>query len=83
MHEFGRAQVIISTALNFAAEKKAKKVDKGFVETEKLHDHDREEILFAFKQLSKGTILENSELQIDEKEIEKGKHCLVTRMEMD
>lgn len=83
MHEFSRAQFIIATALKFAEEKGAKSVDKVVVETEKLRDHDREEIEFAFKQLSKATLLEGTKLEIEEIDVEKGKHCIVKRMEMD
>ena len=67
MHEFSATQMVVETALDFAEQKKAKSVSKVKIEVGALSFLSGEQMKFAYGVITKGTILENSELVVVEK----------------
>ena len=68
MHEFSAVSQMVELVLEEAKRRNAKKVLEVRVSVGKLSFLNPEQLRFAYKVLSEGTILENSKLRIEEKE---------------
>jgi hydrogenase nickel incorporation protein HypA/HybF len=68
MHEFSMATRIVETVLQTAKMQKALRVKEVRLLIGALSFLNAEQVKFAYKILSEGTLLENSELIIEEKE---------------
>ncbi len=70
VHEMSFAEAIISNVLKFAHEKNAKAVTRIKVLIGELLLINPEQLKFCFEVASKGTIVENAELEIEIKKVE-------------
>ncbi len=68
MHEFSYAQALVENALRIAESKGAKRVNKVVVEVGSLLLINPEQLRFCYEVVTKNTILEGSELEIENTE---------------
>jgi len=66
MHEFSAMQSIVNTILEKCKENRVEKVEKIILAIGKLTFLGKEQLMFAFEVLSKGTVLENAKLEIED-----------------
>jgi len=76
LHEFSVTSQIVQSVLAEAENRKAKKVTEVHLTIGKLTFLGLEQVRFAYEALTKGTILEDSKLVIEEQEgVVKCNHC--------
>ncbi len=68
MHEWALADGILKTAIEFAEEKKAKKIKRVIVVLGELQDVEQEIVKFALNEMKKDTIAEDAKFIFEEEE---------------
>ena len=69
VHEWALAEAVISTILNVAKEKSAKKITKAEIKIGTLQQIEVDVLTFAFRELVKNTPLEKTEIKLKPEEV--------------